>query len=66
MRNQIKYSQIYGEVLKELGDDMSTSFCYVPKKVVVRMWMKLPKSNYLNSIIRKPYIKEDLEIIYDM
>ena len=41
MRDQIKYSQIYSEVLKELGGDMSSSICYVPKKIIVRMWEKL-------------------------
>ncbi len=66
MKNQIKYSQIYAEVLEGLGEDLTDSIWYVPKKVIVRMWMKLPKSNYLNSIIGKPYVKEDLEIIYDL
>ena len=59
MRNQIKYSQIYSEVLKELGEDMSSSICYVPKKVVVRMWVKLPNTMWVGRT-------DALEIIYDM
>ena len=55
MRNQIKYSQIYSEVLKGLGEDMSSSICYVPKKVVVRMWEKL-----------EGFDSSKLQIVYDL
>ena len=58
MKNQIKYSQIYAEVLKDLGEDLNDSIWYVPKKVIVRMWKKLPNTNYGRSY-------DDLEIVYD-
>ena len=61
MKNQIKYSQIYSEVLKSLGDDLSTSIIYVPKKVIVRMWEKMPNNNYGWSLT-----DDDIEIIYDL
>ena len=61
MRNQIKYSQIYADVLATLGGDLASSFCYVPKKVVVRMWEKLPNNNYGWSLT-----DDDIEIIYDL
>ena len=57
--NQIKYSQIYSEVLKELGEDMSSSICYVPKKVIVRMWEKI-----YPDVVGQQHGK--LEIIYDL
>ena len=60
IKNQIKYSEIYAEVLASIGDDLASSFCYVPKKVVVRMWEKLPNNNYGWSLT-----DDDLEIIYD-
>ena len=41
MRNQIKYSQIYAEVLKGLGEDLNDSIQYVPKKVIVRILLAL-------------------------
>ena len=59
MKNQIKYSQIYAEVLKGLGEDLNDSIWYVPKKVIVRMWKKLPNTNYGSKY-------EDVEIIYDL
>ena len=55
MKNQIKYSEIYSEVLKELGDDLSTSICYAPKKIIVRMWEKLEGCD-----------SSKLQIIYDL
>jgi len=61
MKNQIKYSEIYSEVLKELGDDLTTSICYVPKKIIVRMWEKMPKNNYGWSLT-----DDDIEIVYDL
>ena len=59
MKNQIKYSQIYAEVLTSLGEDLNDSIWYVPKKVIVRMWKKLPNTNYGSKY-------EDVEIIYDL
>jgi len=59
MRKQIKYSQIYADVLETLGGDLASSFFYVPKKVVVRMWVKLPNPMWVGRT-------DDLEIIYDM
>ena len=60
MRNQIKYSQIYADVLATIGDDMASSFCYVPKRVVVRMWEKILNNNYISLT------DHDIEIIYDL
>lgn len=56
MRKQIKYSQIYADVLATLGGDLASSFCYVPKKVVVRMWEK----------IYPDVVGQQQEIIYDL
>ena len=56
MRKQIKYSQIYADVLETLGGDLASSFFYVPKKVVVRMWEK----------IYPDVVGQQQEIIYDM
>jgi len=61
MRKQIKYSQIYADVLETLGDDLASSFFYVPKKVVVRMWKKMPSNNY--GWFRED---DDIEIVYDL
>ena len=61
IKNQIKYSEIYAEVLASLGGDMGSSFIYVPKKVVVRMWEKLPNNNCGWSLT-----DDDIEIIYDL
>jgi len=61
IKNQIKYSEIYAEVLATLGGDIASSFIYVPKQVVVRMWEKLPNNNYGWSLT-----DDDVEIIYDL
>ena len=55
MKNQIKYSQIYADVLATLGGDIASSFIYVPKKVVVRMWEKL-----------EGFDSSKVQIIYDL
>jgi hypothetical protein len=61
MKNEIKYSQIYSEVLESIGADMADSLYYCPKRVIIRMWEKLPNNNYGWSLT-----DDDLEIIYDL
>ena len=59
MKDQIKYSEIYSDVLATLGGDIASSFIYVPKKVVVRMWEKI-----YPDVVGQQHSK--LEIIYDL